>query len=77
MMYQELVTEIEKLPLDEQLSLLETLARFISRRTAKPAAPENSLQRVQGLLKPDPGQAMPTDAELMNDYADYLIEKYA
>lgn len=77
MIYQELVTEIEKLPLDKQLSLLETLARFISRRTYKPAAPENSLQRVRGLLKPAPGQTMPTDAELRDDYTDYLLEKYA
>lgn len=27
MIYQEIVTEIEKLPLDKQLSLLETLVR--------------------------------------------------
>ena len=76
MIYQELVTEIEKLPLTEQLSLLETLARLISRRTVKPTAPENSLQRVRGLLKPAPSQSTPTDTELVDDYTEYLIKKY-
>jgi hypothetical protein len=77
MIYQELVTEIEKLPLAEQLSLLETLARLISQRTMKPTAPESSLERVRGLLKPAPGQEMPTDVELADDYTDYLLKKYA
>ena len=35
MVYQELITEVENLPLAEQLSLMETLARFISRRTVE------------------------------------------
>jgi len=77
MTYQELVTEIEKLPLTEQLSLLETLVRFISRRTVKPNTPESSLERVRGLLKPAPGKSMPTNAELADDYTDYLLKKYA
>jgi hypothetical protein len=71
MTYQELVTEIENLPLAEQLSLMETLARLISR------PPASSLERVRGLLKPAPGESMPTDAELAEDYTDYLLKKYA
>lgn len=77
MIYQDLVTEIENLPLPEQLSLMETLARFIGRHTVKPTVPANSLERVRGLLKPAPGESMPTDAELTDDYVNYLMEKYA
>ena len=77
MSYRELVAEIEKLPLDKQLSLMETLARSISRRAIKPAMPERSLERVRGLLKPAPGEKTPTDDELADDYTNYLLKKYA
>jgi hypothetical protein len=77
MIYQEIVTEIEKLPLDKQLSLLETLARVISRRTSKLDPPKTSLEQVRGLLKPAPGEPIPTDADLADDYTDYLLKKYA
>jgi hypothetical protein len=77
MIYQELVTEIEKLPLTKQLLLLETLARLISHRAVKPVVPASSLERVRGLLKPAPGEAMPTDSELADDYTNFLLEKYA
>jgi hypothetical protein len=77
MTYQEIVTEIGKLPLAEQLSLMETLSRFISRRTFKHSEPKTSLERVRGMLKPAPGEPMPTDADLLDDYTDYLMEKYA
>ena len=60
MTYQQLVSEIENLPLAEQLSLMETLDRLISRRAAKPHPPASSLERVRGLLKPAPGdQSLP------------------
>ncbi len=77
MIYQEIVTEIENLPLDEQLSLMETLARLISRRTFKRSVPKASLERVRGMLKPAPGEPMPTDADLADDYTNYLMKKYA
>ena len=77
MIYQEIVTEIEKLPLDKQLSLLETLVRVISRRTSKAGPPKTSVEQVRGLLKPAPGEPMPTDADLADDYTDYLLKKYA
>jgi hypothetical protein len=76
MIYQEIVTEIEKLPLDKQLSLMETLARVISRRTSKLGSPKTSLEQVRGLLKPAPGEPIPTDADLADDYTDYLLKKY-
>ncbi|MCB0197180.1 MAG: hypothetical protein KDJ65_34860 [Anaerolineae bacterium] len=77
MIYQDLVTEIEKLPLAEQLSLMETLARLISRRVVKPTAPENAVERVRGLIKPVAGETTPTDAQIRDDYTDYLLKKYA
>ena len=77
MVYQELVAEIEKLPVAEQLSLVETLIRLISRRTMKSEAPANSLDRVRGMLKPVSGESVPDDAELSDSYTDYLLRKYA
>jgi hypothetical protein len=74
MVNQELVAEIEKLSLDEQLSLMEMLVRSISRRARARSVSEDSLQRVRGMLKPD--RAMPTDDELADDYTAYLIKKY-
>jgi hypothetical protein len=56
---------------------METLARFISRRVFKRSASETSLEQVRGMLKPAPGEPIPTDADLSDDYADYLMEKYA
>lgn len=78
MIYQELVTEIRDLPLVEQLSLMETLSQFISRRLVKstPTA-ASSLTRVRGMLKPAANAPIPTDTELADDYTDYLMKKYA
>ncbi len=77
MVYQEIVGEIKNLPLNEQLSLMETLARLINRRTAQRSAPANSLKRIRGMLKPAADESIPSGAELSDDYADYLIRKYS
>jgi hypothetical protein len=77
MTYQEIVTEIEKLPLSEQLSLLEVLLNLIKYKTPQRGQQADSLKRVRGLLKPAPGDPVPTEAELTNDYTNYLIEKYS
>ena len=77
MTYQELVAEIESLPLAEQRSLIETLDRLVSRRVDSPTDATNSLQRVRGMLKPGPDELMPTDAELEDGYVDHPIRKYA
>ncbi len=45
--------------------------------TFEHSKPKTLLERVRGMLKPAPGEPMPTDAELSDDYTDYLIEKYA
>jgi hypothetical protein len=54
---------------------MEILLRCISRRTLAPSTSETSLERVRGMLKPD--GPMPTDADLTDDYTDYLTRKYA
>ncbi|MBN1877214.1 MAG: hypothetical protein JXA33_23530 [Anaerolineae bacterium] len=67
MTYQDLVLEVKKLPLDEQLSLMETLLQCISHRTrSRNDVPQDSLARIRGMLKPV--GPMPTDAELTRDY---------
>jgi len=74
MTYQELAAEIEDLSLDEQLSLMRTLIKSINQRTLKNNVPDTSVERVRGMLKP--AGPVPTDADLTDDYTDYLIRKY-
>jgi hypothetical protein len=76
MTYREIAVEIERLPLDEQLALLEVLTRSLRKMLTQSDAkePGKSLALVRGMLKPD--GPMPTDEELEQDYTDYLIKKY-
>lgn len=74
MTFQNLLTEISQLPLDERLALLEVLTHSLRtelRRTPRDGSPVN---RVRGLLKP--AGPLPTDVERKDDYTRYLIEKY-
>lgn len=71
MTYQELVAEIEDLTLDEQLSLMRNLIKSINQQMLKPNRPDTSLERVRGILKP--AGPLPTEADLADDYTDYLI----
>ncbi len=66
----DLLTEIERLPLDERLYLLEALTHNI-----RESIQSTSLSRVLGMLKGD-GE-IPTDEQVKQDYLDYLDEKYA
>lgn len=73
---QELLTTIRALPLAEQCELLAALAQGIKQRA------ESEMRRVpvpsgalRGLAKTD--AAPPTDAEIKEDYATYLAEKYS
>ena len=76
MTYHEMVVEIERLPLNEQLALLEALTRALRKTLTQSdkKEPVQSLVLVRGMLKPD--GPMPTDEELKQDYTDYLIKKY-
>lgn len=77
MTYHEIVREVNSLSLDEQLSLLEVLANLIRQKTPRRTQQDDSLKRLRGILKPAPGETLPTKAELTNNYTDYLIEKYS
>ena len=76
MTYREMAVEIERLPLNEQLALLEALTRSLRKALTQSDTkePGKSLKLVRGMLKPD--GPMPTDEELKQDYTDYLIRKY-
>jgi hypothetical protein len=69
MTMQDLLSEIEQLPLDEQLALLEALSRHIRESLEK--RPRLNLY---GILATD--SEPPSDEALREDYTDYLENKY-
>ena len=73
--YQELVKTIQGLPLSERLSLLEVLTHSLQTDIQYVHGQKSSLTRIRGMLKVN-GPAL-TDAEIEDDYTNYLIEKYA
>ncbi len=70
MVVQELLDEIKRLPIDDQLDMLEALSHNI-REVLHRQMPMDSLR---GLLKSD--QPAPTDEVLKSHYIDYLADKY-
>ena len=72
--FQELLTEINTLPLEERLILLEALSRSLRAELSAAAPAVAPVNRVRGLLKPA-GPA-PDEAEMQQAYTRYLIEKY-
>ena len=89
MTHEELIREIDQLPLDERKVVLEAITRSVQveQQSIEDSQPiENAQQmsieerlaavkRLFGILKRD-GEA-PTDEELKEEYADYLAEKYS
>lgn len=76
MTYKQIVEEAMRLPLQERLSLLDTLIHSIQQEFGEKRKSQtgSSLNRVFGVLKTD-GLA-PTDEVLSKEYVDYLVEKY-
>lgn len=72
--YQELVTTITKLPVEQRLSLLEVLAQSLRADLPSRTAQTSSLDRVRGILRPN--GPPPSDQELADSYTDHLLEKY-
>jgi hypothetical protein len=75
-----MLTEIPRLTPLERLLLLEALSRSL-REDLMPDADQHTereaaVERLFGVLKPATGQP-PSDAELQDDYNDYLSEKYS
>lgn len=77
MSYNDLVSEIKQLSMNERLELLEILVHSLQEdlSPAKPVHEGSALERVRGILKPD--GPMPTDEDVKDAYAEYLAEKYA
>ena len=78
MAYREIVSEAKRLPLHEQLQLVEEILRGV-RETARPAARPKRRRivpfvQLRGALKPE--GRLPTSAELKDAYTDHLVEKY-
>ncbi len=75
MTYQELATEIVRLPIHERLKLLELVSRSL-REDLKPQTSTRSLAaRLRGVARPD-GPA-PADVEIEDQYTTYLERKYS
>jgi len=83
---QQLIEEIRRLPVADRVALIEVISRSLREDSALPvgdtrAAPERAAdpptlsQRLYGVLKFDGDP--PTDEELKDAYADYLLEKYS
>lgn len=74
MTYQELVVSAKKLSPEQRLALMTELAQSLQMEMSMQRERPSSLARVRGMLKVEGGT--PTDEELTNDYADYLIKKH-
>jgi hypothetical protein len=72
--FQELLTEINSLPLEERLILLEALTRGLRAELSLQPQAIAPVETVRGRLKPT--EPMPTDEDVKDAYARYLIEKY-
>ena len=78
--YSEIVTAARRLPMDEQLQLVEELVRGMREATATvtPASRKRRavkrFSQLRGALEPE--GLPPTDNELEDEYTEHLIEKY-
>lgn len=78
MIFRDIVSEAKRLPLNEQIQLVEELLRAM-RQTATPPVRRKRkhivpFKQLRGALKP--GGLLPTDHELDDAYIDHLVEKY-
>jgi hypothetical protein len=78
MAYREIVSEAKRLPLGQQLQLVEELLRAMRQAATPPVPPKRKriipFRQLRGALKP--GGALPTDGELEAAYTEHLMEKY-
>jgi hypothetical protein len=72
---EELLSEIERLPLAERVELLEVITRSVHEEIQPRARREGTVNRLRGIAKPD--GPVPSDEELKEDYINYLTEKYS
>jgi hypothetical protein len=78
MAYREIVSEAKRLPLGQQLQLVEELLRVMRQTATLHARPKRKhtvpFGQFRGALKP--GGSLPTDGELEDGYTEHLMEKY-
>ncbi len=76
MTFREIAAEFKQLPINERLLLLEELTRSLRMELIETGRPrQDSTPKLwRGMLKP--AGASPSDQEIEDAYADYLIEKY-
>jgi hypothetical protein len=74
----EIIQQVDRLPLDDRVALMEHLARSMQNELRVRARRKkgSSLDRVLGALR-EKGKPAPTDEEVQNMIADYLIEKHS
>ena len=75
MTYQELASEIVRLPPHERLALLEMISRSLREDLAPQSSVGSVAKRLRGIGKPH--GAPQSDAQAQDDYVDYLTEKYS
>ena len=75
MTYQELAAEIVRLPIAERLALLELVSRSVREDLAPPSRTESLAAQLRGIAKSD--EPPPTDAEVRDDYTNFLEQKYS
>ena len=78
MFYREIVSEAKRLPLGQQLQLVEELLRVMRQTATSPARSKRKatipFNQLRGALRPE--RALPTDDELADAYTEHLMGKY-
>jgi hypothetical protein len=75
MTQKQLLEEIEHLPLEEKMELLEAISRSVREEMQPRGHRESVVRRLRGIAKPD--GPPPSDEEIKEDYTRYLEEKYS
>jgi hypothetical protein len=73
MTYSQIVEEVQQLPDQQRLALLQVLIQSFHKPDTKDE-PVIPFLQLRGVLKPD--GAIPTDEEIKQEYMDYLEEKH-
>ena len=72
---EELIKEIDQLPLDQQVELLESISRSVQAKLRGREDRIAAFNHLRGIAKPD--GPLPSDEEIKEDYIRYLEEKYS
>jgi hypothetical protein len=75
MTQEQLINEIRRLPLERRVELLELISRSVREEMRPRGERESLVERLRGIIKFD-GEP-PSDEELKDMRADYLLEKYS